>query len=106
TQLAPVTYDPDATCPTWERFLAEVFAGDASMVAFLQRAFGWSLSGVVQERALFFLYGSLGHNGKTTMVETMRDLLGTYGEESFGYARKVDVTTFMKSKNHEDNLRK
>jgi P4 family phage/plasmid primase-like protien len=106
THLAPVTYDPDATCPTWKRFLTEVFAGDTAMVDFIQRAFGWSLTGVVQDRALFFLYGAQGHNGKTTMVETMRDLLGTYGEESFGYARKVDVTTFMKSKNHEDNLRK
>ena len=36
----------------------------------------------------------------------MRDLLGTSGEEGFGYARKVDVMTFMKSKNYEDNLRK
>jgi putative DNA primase/helicase len=106
THLAPVTYDAAATCPTWERFLFEVFARDRTMVEFIQRAFGWSLTGVVQERALFFLYGAQGHNGKTTMVETMRDLLGTYGEESFGYARKVDVTTFMKSKNHEDNLRK
>ena len=36
----------------------------------------------------------------------MRDLLGTSGEEGFGYARKVDVMTFMKSKNYEDNLRR
>jgi P4 family phage/plasmid primase-like protien len=106
THLAPVTYDPMATCPTWERFLKEVFAGDHEMVAFMQRAIGWCLTGVVQERALFLLYGSQGHNGKTTLVELVRDLLGTAGEEGFGYARKVEATTFMKSKNHEDNLRK
>ena len=56
------------------------------------------LTGVVQERALFLLYGAQGHNGKTTLVEVVRDLLGTSGEEGFGYARKVDVMTFMKSK--------
>jgi putative DNA primase/helicase len=106
THLAPVTYDAHATCPTWEKFLGEVFKDDTEMVAFLQRALGWSLTGVVQDRALFFLYGSQGNNGKTTLVETYRDVLGTWGEESFGYARKVDVTTFMKSKNHDDNLRK
>jgi putative DNA primase/helicase len=106
THLAPVMHDPTATCPTWERFLNEVFAGDATMVQFIQRAIGWCLTGVVQERALFLLYGAQGHNGKTTLVEVVRDLLGTSGEESFGYARKVDVMTFMKSKNYEDNLRK
>ena len=106
THLAPVTYDPTAACPTWERFLLEVFADDPTMVAFIQRAIGWCLTGVVQERALFLLYGAQGHNGKTTLVEVIRDLLGTAGEEGFGYARKVDVTTFMKSKNYEDNLRK
>jgi putative DNA primase/helicase len=106
THLAPVTYDIHATCPTWEKFLGEVFDGDTAMVKFLQRALGWSLTGVVQDRALFFLYGSQGNNGKTTLVETYRDVLGTWGEESFGYARKVDVTTFMKSKTYDDNLRK
>jgi putative DNA primase/helicase len=106
TQIAPVTYDAQATCPTWTRFLEEVFAGDQSMAGFLQRAIGWSLTGVVQDRALFLLYGAQGHNGKTTLVEVVRDLLGTSGEEGFGYARKVDVQTFMKSKNYEDNLRK
>ena len=106
THLAPVTYDAHATCPTWEKFVREVFADDMEMVKFLQRALGWSLTGVVQDRALFFLYGSQGTNGKTTLVETYRDVLGTWGEESFGYARKVDVTTFMKSKTYDDNLRK
>ncbi len=106
THLAPVAYDPIATCPIWEKFLQEVFAGDPEMVAFLQRAIGWALTGVVQDRALFFLYGDRGYNGKTTLVELVRDLLGTSGEESFGYARKVDIMTFMKSRNHEDNLRK
>ena len=106
THLAPVIYDPDATCPTWEQFLLEVFAADPAMVAFIQRAIGWCLTGVVQERAIFLLYGAQGHNGKTTLVEVVRDLLGTFGEEGFGYARKVDVMTFMKSKNYEDNLRK
>ena len=55
---------------------------------------------------LFFLYGPKGHNGKTTLVETIRELLGDCGEASFGYARKVDVSTFMKSKNQDDNQRK
>jgi putative DNA primase/helicase len=96
TFLAPVTFDPTARCPTWERFLFEVFAGDRDLVAFLQRAVGWSLTGVVKERALFFLYGDTGKNGKTTLVETLMKLVGASGEASYGYGRKVGADTFMK----------
>lgn len=106
TFLAPVTYDPLATCPNWERFLSEVFAGDTDLVAFIQRAVGWSLTGVVKERALFFLYGDTGKNGKTTLVEAIMKLVGVCGESSYGYGRKVGADTFMKSKNPEDNQRK
>jgi len=106
TFLSPVTYDPSALCPVWERFLSEVFSGDSEMVAFIQRAVGWTLTGVVKERALFFLYGDTGKNGKTTLVETVMKLVGNCGESSYGYGRKVGADTFMKSRNQEDNQRK
>lgn len=106
THVAPVTYDPTAHCPTFERFLLEVFAGDTEMVAFIQRGVGWSLTGVVEERALFFLFGAKGKNGKSTFIETIMNLLGVCGETSFGYARKVTADTFMKSRNYDDNQRK
>ena len=106
TYISPVAYDPAADCPTWKRFLSEVFAGDADMVAFIQRAVGWSLTGVVKERALFFLHGNAGKNGKTTLVEAIMKLAGTCGESSYGYGRKVGAETFMKSRNSEDNQRK
>ncbi len=106
TFLSPVVYDPTAACPVWLQFLSEVFAGDRDMVAFIQRAIGWSLTGVVKERALFFLYGNSGKNGKTTMVEAIMKLVGNCGETSYGYGRKVGADTFMKSKNQDDNQRK
>ncbi|MDG4595533.1 MAG: phage/plasmid primase, P4 family [Candidatus Contendobacter sp.] len=106
THIAPVTYDSAATCPTFERFISEVFAGDTGMVAFIQRAVGWSLTGVIEERTLFFLYGASGWNGKSTLVETIMALLGEYGDRNFGYARKVPAETFMKSRNMDDNERK
>lgn len=106
TFISPVAFDPTAICPTWERFLLEVFDNDIDMVDFIQRAVGWSLTGVVKERALFFLYGASGKNGKSTLVETIMKLVGVCGESSFGYGRKVTADTFMRSKNHEDNQRK
>ena len=81
TQLAPVTYSDDATAPRWEHFLDEVFDGDGDLIAFVQRAVGYSLTGSTREQVLFVLYGS-GANGKTTFIEVMRALLGDYGKQT------------------------
>lgn len=78
TKLADVDYNPEATCPLWLKFLAEVLGDDTGLITFVQRAVGYALTGDVSERALFILYG-LGANGKTTFVETLRALFGGYG---------------------------
>jgi putative DNA primase/helicase len=75
TKLAPVRFDPVASCPRWLEFLNEVMAGNQDIIAFLQRAAGYSLSGSIQEQCLFILLGQ-GENGKTTLLETLKDLLG------------------------------
>lgn len=77
TKVAPVSYDPYATCPTWERFLDQIMGGNEALVTFLQRAIGYSLTGNVGERCLFILHGS-GRNGKSTLLEAIRALLGDY----------------------------
>jgi P4 family phage/plasmid primase-like protien len=79
TRLAPVTYDPEAKCPNWLEFLYMVMNYRSSLVSFLQRAFGVSLTGVTSEKALYILYGAGGDNGKSTMVDVMQSLLGNYG---------------------------
>jgi hypothetical protein len=63
TRLAPVVYDTDATCPTWTAFLEQIFDGNSAMVAFVQRAIGYSLTGSTRERVMFLLHG-VGANGK------------------------------------------
>jgi len=77
TKLAPVVYDPNATCPEWFRFLDRIMAGRADLVTFLQRAVGYALTGLTDERVLFILHGS-GANGKSTFLETIALLLGDY----------------------------
>ncbi len=77
TKLAPVDYDPDAACPLFKAFLRRIFAGDDTLIAFVQRAVGYSLTGDVSERALFILHGS-GANGKSTLLEALRETLGDY----------------------------
>ena len=86
TKLAPVEFDPDATCPRWDDFLAEVVP-DEETRSYLQRAIGYSLTGDTREQCLFILEGS-GANGKSVLLETASTLLGDYG-------RHVDPSTFM-----------
>ena len=90
TKQAGTSYDPAATCPTWDAFLDRVMRGDAATINFLQRAVGYSLTGLTTEHCVFFLYGT-GANGKTTFVNTIRALLGEY-------ARATDTSMWMSKK--------
>jgi putative DNA primase/helicase len=54
-----------------------VFLHDADVIAFIQRAIGYCLSGAVTEQCLFLCYGQ-GENGKSTFLEVIRDVLGSY----------------------------
>lgn len=78
TKLAPVAYDPDAPCPTWDAFLARVQTA-SELRGFLQRAAGYALTGIIRENALFFSYGRDGANGKSTYHETILAMMGDYG---------------------------
>ncbi len=73
TKLAPVDYDPKAECPQWLTFIGDVMGGNDELVAFLQRAVGYSLTGSVKEQVLFFLHGA-GANGKSTFLRTLLEL--------------------------------
>jgi putative DNA primase/helicase len=78
TFALPVAYDARATCPTWQRFLDRIMAGNQNLIAFLQRAIGYALTGAIREHVLLILWGT-GRNGKSTFLNTLRTLLGPYG---------------------------
>ena len=75
TQLCPTEYDPAALCPRWEQFLSEVFEGNSDLIAWLQRFFGYCLTGLIREHVLPIFYGT-GRNGKTTLIKTVCSVLG------------------------------
>jgi putative DNA primase/helicase len=77
TKLSPIEYVSDAVCPQWNKFLAEITDGNLEFVGYLQRAVGYSLTGITNEQALFLLCGR-GANGKTVFLETVRFILGDY----------------------------
>jgi len=86
TKLAPVNYDPQAQCPRWITFLRRIFNENDNLIRFVQRAIGYSLTGDTREQVLFFCHG-IGANGKSTMLDVIRALLGDY-------AAVADFTTF------------
>ena len=97
TRCTPVAYDPLAVCPRWVAFLNQIMAPPedcddpdytSSLVAFLQRAVGYSLIGEVQEKILLIPWGT-GDNGKSTFIET---LANTFGE---GYAMRTPTEIFL-----------
>lgn len=70
-------YRPQATCPNWEGFLARALP-DEELRSYVQRSLGYSLLGDADQRSMFILYGPSG-TGKSTMLETINEIFGTYG---------------------------
>lgn len=92
TKLAPVGFDPAATCPVFEAFLRRVLP-DGAVRGFLQRLFGYCLTGDTSEQVFVVLHGE-GANGKSTLTDLLREVLGDY-------AATVPVGIFMTK--HNDN---
>jgi putative DNA primase/helicase len=88
TRMAPTEYHPDAKAPTWNAFLDRIMDGDAELIAFLQRAVGYSLTGLTGEECLFIAYGR-GRNGKSKFLGAIQDTLG------LDYAQQMPPETLM-----------
>jgi hypothetical protein len=80
--VAPVKETPGR----WMKFLGEItgvcvrdFDFDAAMelMGFLQRLFGYTLTGDTREQIFAFIYGVPG-SGKTTLAQTIANVMGTY----------------------------
>jgi putative DNA primase/helicase len=85
TRMVPHKYDPDAGCPTWIETLNLAFDGNTELMDFMQRAFGYTLSGSVAAQVLFICWGESGNNGKSTLLEGFSRILG------LGYSQMSDM---------------
>ena len=72
------SYTPGQRSDLWEKFLSDIFLGDNELVRYVKVALGYSLTGTTREHKLFIAYGS-GQNGKSTLLETILEILGDYG---------------------------
>ena len=92
--------EPAATteCPTWLAFLDQATKGDAEFVGFVQRWFGYCLTGITREHALLFLYGP-GGNGKGVLLNTVRGVLSTHA-----VVAAMDTFTVSQGDKHSTDL--
>ena len=99
SRLILIRFDTNATCPQFMDFLYRIMGShaDASeaenasaeqLVTYLQKVFGCAATGK-PEKLLFILHGE-GNNGKTTLIEIIRDALGDRE-----YAGQVQVDSLM-----------
>jgi hypothetical protein len=77
TKICRAKFDPKATAPVFQKFLDRIFKTYPTLVEYVQRAIGYSATGLTTEQVLFFLYGS-GANGKTTLLDAVQHVLGDY----------------------------
>lgn len=80
TQMSNVTFDPEAKCERWERYVAEIMQDDPEMIEFLQKSFGYALSGENPYECMFLLLGLKTRNGKGVLTGTFEQKLPHYAD--------------------------
>jgi putative DNA primase/helicase len=91
TKLVPVAYDENASARLFGTFLDRIFDGNQSLISFMQRVCGYSITGETGEQCIFVLYGT-GANGKSTLIEIVAAVNAEYGAH-------VRTEALMKQKN-------
>ncbi len=77
TRALGAAYDKEAVCPRWLAFLGEIFSNNESLMAYIQRAVGYSLTGDTHEQKCWICVGG-GSNGKSVFLTILNKLLGDY----------------------------
>lgn len=73
-------YTTDEISPNhrWYTFIDEIMSGDKEKAHFLQKALGASLLGEIRDECMFVAYGAKTRNGKGTLFNTIKTVLGSY----------------------------
>ncbi len=78
TKTVGYDFDEGASCPIMDRALDDIFMGDRDLIDAWWVYFGYSLTGDVSARKVFFCWG-IGSNGKSMLARIMRAVAGEYG---------------------------
>lgn len=78
SKVADVNYDPKAVPHDFIKCIHEILQGDESLINYLQILLGSALIGENRHEEAYFIYGRTSRNGKSTILDTVRDLFGDY----------------------------
>ena len=95
TKCCKTKYDPNCPTPLWDSLMEKITNGNEEMKKYIQKAFGYALTGDISEQCIFILYGT-GSNGKSTLLNVFSELMS-------GYAQSTKSETFMEKKNESVN---
>jgi len=76
TAKMSVVYDADVDAPLWRKFLHRILP-DEDVRLFVQRYFGYILTGDQGEQCLCLFYGG-GANGKSTLMDVIAEIMADY----------------------------
>lgn len=89
TKRVRANYRPDAQSDLWDKVLKDLIP-DQELRTFVQKVFGYTLTGSTEEHKFFYFHGPPGA-GKTTLLESFAFLMGNYAEA-------CEPATFMLSR--------
>lgn len=92
TNQLPFNFRENATCPTWEKFLSNIFE-DKEIIDLLQCWFGYNLIADTSFQKFCLLYGK-GANGKTVITIVLTTLLGEENVSCLGLECFDQMRTF------------
>lgn len=97
TKVTTADYLESAVCPIFDAFLVDVIPSP-DVRAFLQRYFGYCLTGSVKEQVIGIFHGC-GANGKTTLLNAIQNPLGDYASQA-----PSSLLTVKKSEQHPTEI--
>lgn len=83
TKLAPSLFGIELNpkyVAHWNKFISDIMCNDKNMVEFLQRVCGYCLYPTNREECFFIFFGATTRNGKSTLLESIKNVLGDYAK--------------------------
>ena len=96
TKQVSAEFDEGSTCPRWMQFLDEVFESNQSLIDYVTKAVGYSLTADMREQCFFMAVGT-GANGKSIFLDTLEHVFSSY-------AHRAPMRLFANSEGEADRF--
>ncbi len=75
----PLSESQRECCERFYQFFNQIMSKDKKKARFLQECLGYSLLGINPKECMFIAYGKTTRNGKSTLFDTITEIMGDYG---------------------------